>query len=181
MQMDLCATLSGNLQNNLNEIQLSFGERSWQRRRWVYIYMWWECYVKSFPPLKHIFLCILILLFEILWLIFTWKVYLLLLDVHFIFFFLHISTLWSIKGRWSFLTLLAKQRKSKLNTKLFWCWLQVPQLRLSLDDCPKGLQNNNKMLWPPSFAAKPKPLLSQLLNLLACTFNCMKWKHKQLD
>lgn len=40
MQTDLWATLSGNLQNNLNEIQLSFEERNWRRRRWVCIYIY---------------------------------------------------------------------------------------------------------------------------------------------
>ena len=51
MQMNLWATLSGNLQNNLNEIQLSFGERNWQRRRWVHIYVV-RMLCKIFPTIR---------------------------------------------------------------------------------------------------------------------------------
>lgn len=83
----------------------------------MYIHMLWECCVKSFPPSGHIFPCILILLFEILWFIVIWKVCFLLLDMHFMDFLLDISCFWSMKGRWSFLTLVAKQSK-KFKAKL---------------------------------------------------------------
>lgn len=83
----------------------------------VGIYILWECCVKSFSPSGNIFPYILIFLFEMLWFIVLWKVCLLLLDMHFMDFLLDISCFWSIKGRWSFRTLVAKQSK-KFKAKL---------------------------------------------------------------